>query len=175
MKFVFPDNLLYQSELVWVEDCGRGIYRIGITEFGQYLLDDVISVSLPDTGIYVEKGEEIVSIDAIEDNLVIESPISGKIVEINESLRHSPELINDSPYGDGWLVEIEIDNSDDLDDLVDSSEVMDLYHEKIQQEEYADEDYEDYDEDYEDYDEDYDEFESEYDDYGDDDYGYNDF
>lgn len=175
MKFTFPDNLLYQSEVVWVEDCGRGIYRIGVTEFGQYLLDDVITVSLPDRGNYVEKGEPVVSIDAIEDNLIIKAPIGGKIVEVNEQLRNSPELINEEPYGEGWLIEIEIDNADDLDDLVDANEVLDLYQERLQREELLDEDESEFEEDYEDFEDEFDEDIEDFDEYDDSDYGYDDY
>ena len=136
IMFSFPESLTYQNISVWVENRGRGIFRIGITEFAQASLDDIISVSLPEEGIYVLKDEELVVIDAIEDTLVIQSPFSGKIVEINGDLRQSPELLNDSPYQDGWILEIEIDDIDDLDTLLDNSEITDLFQEQLDEEDF---------------------------------------
>ena len=136
IMFSFPESLTYQNISVWIENRGRGIFRIGITEFAQASLDDIISVSLPEGGIYVSKDEELVTIDAIEDPLSIQSPFSGKIVEINGDLRQSPELLNDSPYQDGWILEIEIDDIDDLDSLLDNSEITDLFQEQLDEEDY---------------------------------------
>lgn len=137
-QFKFPDNCLFYSTFVWVEDIDRGIYRIGLTDYGQYVLDDIISVTLPETGILVEKDEEIISIDSIEDSFVITSPISGKIIAVNEILRQSPELLNESPYNEGWLIEMEIETEDDLDQLMDSNEILDVFHEEIEDEDFDD-------------------------------------
>ncbi|MHA1828578.1 MAG: glycine cleavage system protein H [Candidatus Heimdallarchaeaceae archaeon] len=141
--FDFPEELLYYSTYIWLEKRGRDIYRIGLTDYCQFNLDDVISVSLPEEGILVDKGEEIASIDSIEDTLTIKAPISGTIKEINKELRQSPELINESPYEEGWIVEMELGSPDDEDDLLDSSEILDKYHEELDEqgieEEYEDE------------------------------------
>lgn len=149
-QFKFPENLLYYSTYVWIEDRGRGIYRVGLTDFGQYMLDDVISISLPETGIYVEEGEEIISIDSIEDSIVIKAPISGTIDELNDELRQSPELLNESPFEDGWIVEIEIGSDEDLDHLMDSNEALDHYQEEIEDEEFEDEEFEEKEDNFED-------------------------
>jgi len=132
-QFKFPENLLYQSTYVWIEDDGRGIFRIGITDYAQYLLDDIISVSFPEKGIYVEKDDEIVTIDSIESSLVIHAPFSGTIDEINEELRQSPELLNESPFSEGWILEVELGSDDDIDMLMDSNEVLDKYHEEMEE------------------------------------------
>lgn len=137
-QFKFPEKCLYYSTYVWVEDLNRGIYRVGITDFGQYVLDDIISITLPETGILVEKDEEIATIDSIEDTLVINAPISGIITEINDILIQSPELLNESPYREGWILEIEIESEDDLDQLMDSNEVLDAFHEEIEDEDFED-------------------------------------
>jgi len=144
-QFKFPDNCLFYSTYVWVEDNDRGIYRIGLTDYGQYVLDDIISVTLPETGILVEKDEEIISIDSIEDSLVITAPISGKIIEVNEILRQSPELLNESPYDEGWIIEMEIESEDDLDQLMDSNEILDVFHEEIEDEDFEDDELEESD------------------------------
>ncbi len=152
-QFKFPENLLYQSTYVWVEDDGRGIFRIGITDYAQYILDDIISVSFPEKGIYVEKDDEIVTIDSIEATFVIQAPFSGTIDEINEELRQSPELLNENPFSEGWILEVELGSDDDIDLLMDSNEVLDKYHEEMEEdsendfeeEGFEEEDFEKYD------------------------------
>ena len=141
-QFKFPDDYFYYSTHVWIEDRGRGIYRIGITDFAQYVLDDIISTSLPETGIYIEREEEIISIDSIEDTIVIKAPIGGTIIEINDELRQTPELLNESPYEDGWIIEMELGSDDDLDLLMDSNEVLDQYQEQLDEEDLEEEDLE---------------------------------
>ncbi|MEE9411004.1 MAG: glycine cleavage system protein H [Candidatus Heimdallarchaeota archaeon] len=138
-QFKFPEEFLYLSTKVWLEDRGRGIYRLGITNYAQYNLDDIISITLPETGIFIEREEEIISIDSIEDTLLIIAPISGTINEINDELRQSPELLNESPYEEGWILEMELGSDDDLDFLMDSNEVLDLYQEQLDADELTDE------------------------------------
>ncbi|MHA1953752.1 MAG: glycine cleavage system protein H [Candidatus Heimdallarchaeaceae archaeon] len=141
-QFRFPEKCLYHSTYVWLEEMGRGVIRMGITDYAQFSLDDIISITLPEKGIYIEKDEEIISIDSIEETFVITAPISGTIDEINEELRQSPELLNESPYEEGWLLEMEIGDNDDLDLLMDVDEVLDKYQEEIEDEELEDEDFE---------------------------------
>lgn len=141
-QFKFPENCLYNSTYVWLEEMGRGVIRMGITDYAQFSLDDIISITLPEKGIYIEKDEEIISIDSIEETFVITAPISGTIDEINEELRQSPELLNESPYEEGWLLEMEIGDSDDLDSLMDVDEVLDKYQEDTEDEELEDKDFE---------------------------------
>ncbi|MCK4972417.1 MAG: glycine cleavage system protein H [Candidatus Heimdallarchaeota archaeon] len=145
-SFRFPEQYQYQSTSVWLEDTGRGIFKLGITDYAQYVLDDIISITFPETGYLVEKDEELVSIDSIEDTLIIMSPIGGKITEINEELRQSPELLNESPYEDGWILLIEVSSEDDLDQLVDIDEILDQHQEELADSGFA-EDEDDFDED----------------------------
>jgi len=139
-NFIFPESYLYYSTFVWVEDRGRGVFRIGLTDYGQYVLDDIISISLPEKGIYVEKDEEIVSIDSIEDTFSIHSPISGTIDEINMEIRQDPEILNKSPYENGWILELEIGVEDDLDSLMDYNDVLDSFHEETEDEDFDEDD-----------------------------------
>lgn len=144
-NFIFPESHLYYSTFVWVEDRGRGVFRIGLTDYGQYVLDDIISISLPEKGIFVEKDEEIVSIDSIEDIFVIQSPISGTIDEINMEIRQDPEILNESPYEKGWILELEIGAEDDLDSLMDYNDVLDSFNEEIEDEDFDEDDEDDED------------------------------
>ncbi|GAH53971.1 unnamed protein product [marine sediment metagenome] len=145
-SFRFPENYQYQSTSVWLEDTGRGIFKLGITDYAQHVLDDIISITFPEAGYLIEKDEELVSIDSIEDTLIIMSPIGGKITEINEELRQSPELLNESPYEDGWVLLIEVSSEDDLDQLVDIDEILDQHQDELAESGFAD-DEDDFDED----------------------------
>ncbi len=145
-NFRFPEQYQYQSTSVWLEDIGRGIFKLGITDYAQYVLDDIISITFPETGYIIEKDEELASIDSIEDTLVIMSPIGGKITEINEELRQSPELLNESPFEDGWILIIEVSSEDDLDQLYDINEILDQHQEELADGGFVDEE-KDFDED----------------------------
>jgi len=137
-SFKFPEHYQYQSTSVWLENTGRGIFKLGITDYAQYVLDDIISITLPETGYLIEKDEELVSIDSIEDTLVIMSPIGGTILEINEELRQSPELLNDNPYEEGWILLIEVSSEDDLDQLFEINDIIDQHQEELAESGFAD-------------------------------------
>jgi glycine cleavage system H protein len=121
-----PDNLKYSREHEWliVDDAGHAV--IGITHFAQDSLGDVVFVELPEVGGEVgqfEKMGEIESVKAVSD---LFSPVSGKVVERNDRLLDEPELVNDSPYEDGWMLKVELDNSSEIDNLLSSTEYDDL-------------------------------------------------
>ena len=121
-----PDNLKYSREHEWVivDDDGHAV--IGITHFAQDSLGDVVFVELPEVGGEVgqfEKMGEIESVKAVSD---LFSPISGKVVERNDRLLDEPELVNDSPYEDGWMLKVEMADSSAIDNLLSSSEYDDL-------------------------------------------------
>ena len=121
-----PDNLKYSREHEWliVDDAGHAV--IGITHFAQDSLGDVVFVELPEVGGEVgqfEKMGEIESVKAVSD---LFSPVSGKVVERNDRLLNEPELVNDSPYEDGWMLKVELDNSAEIDNLLSSTEYDDL-------------------------------------------------
>ena len=117
-----PDNLKYSREHEWVIVGDDGFALVGITHFAQDSLGDVVFVELPDVGGEVgqfEKMGEIESVKAVSD---LFSPVSGKVVERNDKLLDQPELVNDSPYEDGWMLKVEMDDSSEIDKLMSSSE-----------------------------------------------------
>jgi glycine cleavage system H protein len=117
-----PDNLKYSREHEWVIVGDDGFALVGITHFAQDSLGDVVFVELPDVGSEVgqfEKMGEIESVKAVSD---LFSPVSGKVVERNDKLLDQPELVNDSPYEDGWMLKVEMDDSSEIDKLMSSSE-----------------------------------------------------
>ncbi len=117
-----PDNLKYSREHEWVIVSNEGYAIVGITHFAQDSLGDVVFVELPEVGGEVgqfEKMGEIESVKAVSD---LFSPVSGKVIERNDRLLEEPELVNDSPYEDGWMLKVEMDDSSEIDNLLSSSE-----------------------------------------------------
>lgn len=112
-----PDDLRYSGDHEWVrmED---GIVRIGITDYAQDRLGDITFVEIPDVGDAFEKGKEFGTLESTKAASEMVIPVAGEIVAVNEHLEDSPELVNLSPYGDGWIVEITPADPADLDSLM---------------------------------------------------------
>lgn len=116
-----PEELKYTEEHEWarVED---DIVVVGITDYAQEALGEIVFVELPSEGEELEIGDTFGGVESTKSVSDLFSPISGDIVEVNELLLDSPEDINTDPYGDGWIIKISPDNKEELDDLMDSSE-----------------------------------------------------
>ncbi len=112
-----PGNLLYTEEHEWVM-VEADTLTIGITDYAQGELGDIVDVQLVDVGETFEKGDAIGTIDAVKATADIYAPVSGEIVEVNEDLPDSPDTLNTDPYGQGWLYRIKYSNSSELDDLM---------------------------------------------------------
>ncbi len=147
----FPDGLKYSKEHEWVlvED---KVAIIGITEFAQHELGDIVYVELPEIGEKVVKDDPFGAVESVKAVSDVFAPVGGAVVEINDTLPENPETINDDPYGDGWMIKVEMTDMDDLKDLMNAEE----YAEDIEQQKEADEEDEDKD-DVDDEDEDEDE------------------
>ena len=102
-----PDNLNYTEEHEWLKVQEDGQVRVGITDYAQDSLSDVVFVELPEVGDQFTKGDVMAVAESVKAASDIYAPISGKIVSINEKLEESPELVNESPYEFGWMVLIE--------------------------------------------------------------------
>jgi glycine cleavage system H protein len=103
-----PDNLQYTKEHEWVLSSGTSVYRMGITDFAQGALGDIVYVQLPKVGESVSADKVCGEVESTKSVSEIFAPVSGKIVAINEALASTPELVNQDPYGAGWLAEIEV-------------------------------------------------------------------
>lgn len=124
----FPKDLKYTDDHEWIKIEGKtGI--IGITDHAQSELGDVVYVDLPDDVEEVAKGDTMGTIEAVKTVADINAPVGGKIIERNESLNDAPETVNNDPYGDGWMVKIEIADESELEDLMD----VDAYKEIVGQ------------------------------------------
>jgi glycine cleavage system H protein len=113
-----PNELKYSEEHEWlkVEEGGRA--RIGITDFAQSELGDIVFVELPEVGGEVTAGEPFGSVESVKTVSELYAPVSGKVVEVNEALADSPENVNTSPYGDGWMIVVEMSDPSQVDQLL---------------------------------------------------------
>lgn len=114
-------ELLYSKEHEWVLEQSKSVVRIGITDYAQDQLGDVVFVELPELDMEVTKGEPFTVVESVKAASDVFSPVSGKIIAVNENLEDSPELLNESPYDEGWLIEVEVDN-DSLKGLLSAKE-----------------------------------------------------
>ena len=120
-----PTDLLYTSDHEWVSIVGN-VATIGITDFAQGELGDIVFVEFPELNSTVEKGQSAGSIEAVKTVADLYMPISGTVIEVNGNLDDNPEAVNDTPYGDGWMVKVEIANKDEISDLLASTAYYDL-------------------------------------------------
>jgi len=124
----FPEELKYTEEHEWVmvED---DVVTIGITDFAQDQLGDVVFVELPEVGETLESGKPLGVVESVKAVSDVYAPLSGEVVEVNDDLPDEPEMLNSSPYEDGWMVKIKLSDSGELDDLLDAA----AYQEFIEQ------------------------------------------
>ena len=116
----YPADLRYTSEHEWaaVEEGGRA--RVGITDFAQDALGDVVYVDLPEVGSELRAGETFGEVESTKSVSDLFAPVSGKVLEKNEQLEDTPELVNQEPYGEGWMLVLEVSDPSELDDLLDA-------------------------------------------------------
>ena len=117
---MYPDTLRYSKDHEWVRIEGD-VCVIGITHYAQDELGEVVFVEVPEPGQEFEAHDEIGTIESVKAVAEVFTPVSGEIAEVNEALADSPELINQDPHGDGWLVKVRFSSQGDLDDLMDSA------------------------------------------------------
>lgn len=120
-----PADLFYTQEHIWVKK-EDGQLSIGVTEFAQEELGDVVFVELPEIGEELEADEPFSSVESVKTVSELYAPISGEIVEINEELEDNPEFINESPYDKGWIITIKPSNDEELDELLTDDEYLAL-------------------------------------------------
>jgi glycine cleavage system H protein len=106
-----PADLYYTEEHEWVQRTGDDTVRVGITDYAQSALGDVVFVQLPDVGTDVTAGESFGEVESTKSVSDLYAPVSAKVVAVNGDLEANPELVNSDPYGEGWLVDLQIDGS----------------------------------------------------------------
>jgi len=125
---MIPEDLRYSSDHEWVKVEGKQAI-IGITDYAQSELGDIVYLELPDVGTEVVVEEELTEIESTKTTSPVLAPISGQIIEVNDELKEAPQLMNEDPYGKGWIVTLKITNPDDLDALMSAKEYEEFIHE----------------------------------------------
>ncbi len=126
---MYPKKFLYSKEHEWIKVEGDEAV-VGITHHAQAQLGDIVYVDLPETGAEFASGEEFGSVESVKAVAEIYMPISGEVLEVNEFLEETPELVNQQPHDDGWIVRVKITDPSELDDLMDAGS----YEEFVKQE-----------------------------------------
>lgn len=129
----------YTEEHEWVMPIGKDIIRLGITEYAAKELGDVVYVELPEADSSVSAGDEVGTVESTKSASVIFSPVSGKIVAVNEELEDAPELVNEGPFKEGWMSEIELSDASELEELLSEEDYAALIAELAEDEANAEE------------------------------------
>ena len=119
---MFPEDLKYTTEHEWLREPGQaeGSVRVGITDFAQDALGDIVFVQLPEVGEKVTVGSVVGELESTKSVSEVYAPVGGEIVARNEALDATPELVNSDPYGEGWLIEISVADPSALDGMLDA-------------------------------------------------------
>jgi glycine cleavage system H protein len=126
----FPTELKYANSHEWARVESDGTVIVGITNHAQDALGDIVFIELPESGADVEAGAEIAVVESVKAASDIYSPVSGEIIAVNSALEDEPELVNGSPYEDGWLFSVKISSSEDLSGLLDAEGYQALVEEE---------------------------------------------
>ncbi len=121
MSFIH-DDILYTKKHQWIRMVDEFTGVCGITEHVQEILKDIVFLELPDVGLEFIQDEHVMSIESVTKIFEVFSPVSGRIVKVNSSLEDTPELINNDPYNEGWLFEIDVKSKIELEELMDNEE-----------------------------------------------------
>jgi glycine cleavage system H protein len=121
-----PDHLLYTEQHEWIEMEEDGVALVGITDFAQGELGDIVFIELPEEGNIVAQGETLGTIEAVKTVEDMFSPLSGEVLAVNDSLADAPTMINSSPYQDGWILKLKLSNTDEVDRLLSASDYREL-------------------------------------------------
>lgn len=114
---VNPKDLKYSKEHEWIKVEGN-IATVGVTDFAQHQLTDIVFVELPEKGKKAEQGKQLAVIESVKSVSDVFSPVSGEVIEVNEKLQDNPDIINKDPYGEGWIAKIKIADNKELNNLM---------------------------------------------------------
>jgi len=117
----FPEDLKFSKEHEWVLVEGN-VATVGITDYAQDQLGDIVFVELPGVGDKVSKEDAFGVVESVKAVSDVYAPVSGKVLEVNDDLPENPEMLNEDPYGDGWMIKIEMNDPDELQDLMTAAE-----------------------------------------------------
>ena len=121
-----PEDLKFVASHQWIRDEGDGTVTVGITDFAQEQLGDVVYVELPEVGMDVTAEQDIALVESVKSASDIPAPLSGKVTEVNSELEDAPETINEDPYGEAWLFKLEIADAAAINALMDAEAYSDV-------------------------------------------------
>ena len=121
MEATYPDDLRYTKEHEWARRDGNQV-TVGITQYAVHSLGDITQVEMPREGETVTKGSVFGTVESVKAVSDLFSPVSGKVVKVNDPLRDSPETLNEDCYDEGWMITVELSGTDDLGDLMDAGQ-----------------------------------------------------
>lgn len=124
-ELFLPDDVRYTETHEWARDDG-GSVTVGINDYAQDQLGDIVFVELPEVGDTFEKGEDFGTLESVKAVSEMYVPVSGKVTAINEALTEAPELVNQEPYNDGWIIEVKPDDPDEVNTLMSSSDYLEM-------------------------------------------------
>lgn len=113
-----PEELRYSTAHEWVLTSAEGTVRVGITDYAQTQLGDIVHVQLPRVGVSVARGEPVGEVESTKSVSEVFAPVAGDVVACNDALEDSPELVNSDPYGEGWMIEIRLADASAIDSLM---------------------------------------------------------
>ena len=124
-----PSNLKFSKTHVWLEDLGENNYSVGITDFAQDELGDIVFVEPPEEGREYDQADECAVVESVKSTSDIYCPLSGIITEINSELNDTPDLINSEPYSEGWIFILKANDDSELNELIDANSYYELINE----------------------------------------------
>ena len=127
---IIPEELKYTNEHEWVKE-EEDYLIIGITDFAQDALGEIVYIELPTEGDEINKGDAFGAVESTKSVSDLFAPVSGEVLEVNEALLDSPEIINEDPYGDGWMIKVKPFEVDELQDCMDYEEYTDIIEKEL--------------------------------------------
>lgn len=120
-----PENVRYSNDHEWVE-AGKDTVKVGISDYAQDQLGDIVFVELPEVGASFEKGDEFGTVESVKAVSELYMPVSGEVVAVNPALEDAPELVNKSPYTEGWIIEVNLSDPSQVDELLSSTAYLEM-------------------------------------------------
>ncbi len=121
-----PSDLKYTKDHEWIRENGDGTVTIGITDFAQGELGDIVFVELEDVGSEFSQEDTFGTVEAVKTVSDLYAPLDGEVIELNEELEDNPELVNDDPYGDGWMIKMKISDASQIEGLLSADQYSEL-------------------------------------------------
>lgn len=124
-----PSNLKYTKDHEWIKDEGNGMATVGVTDFAQSQLGDIVFIEIETQGETLVKEEVFGTIEAVKTVSDMFMPVGGEVVEVNPKVTEQPDIVNKDPYGEGWMIKIKMSNPNELNDLLDAEQYKGIINE----------------------------------------------